>query len=46
MLDDIYYVEADRDYAKIHVKGETMLVVYPLKVLDQKLPVRQFVRIH
>ncbi|WP_154853135.1 LytR/AlgR family response regulator transcription factor [Cyclobacterium xiamenense] len=46
LFDDIYYVEADRNYAKIHTKSESILVVCPLKMLDQKLPVRQFVRIH
>ncbi|MDN3688787.1 LytR/AlgR family response regulator transcription factor [Cyclobacterium jeungdonense] len=46
LFDDIYYVEADRNYAKIHTKNESILVVYPLKVLEQKLPKRDFIRIH
>ncbi|WP_162415978.1 LytR/AlgR family response regulator transcription factor [Cyclobacterium roseum] len=46
LFKDIYYVEADRNYAKIHTKNESILVVCPLKVLDQKLPDQEFIRIH
>lgn len=46
LFDDIYYVEADRNYAKIHTKNESILVVCPLKVLNEKLPGTVFIRIH
>lgn len=46
LFDDIYYVEAERNYAKIYTKNDSILVVCPLKMLDQKLPSQEFIRIH
>ncbi|WP_163381109.1 LytR/AlgR family response regulator transcription factor [Cyclobacterium sp. SYSU L10401] len=44
--DDIFYMEAERNYAKIYTKEHTVLVVCPLKVLANKLPTHRFIRIH
>jgi DNA-binding LytR/AlgR family response regulator len=46
MLDDILYVEADRNYCKITNDAQTFLVVSPLNKLCEKIDPRLFVRIH
>lgn len=46
MLDDILYVEADRNYCKITTESQTYLVVSPLNKLCEKIDPRLFVRIH
>lgn len=46
MLDDILYVEADRNYCKITTDGQTYLVVSPMNKLCEKVDPRYFVRIH
>ena len=46
MLDDILYVEADRNYCKITTDAQTFLVVSPLNKLCEKIDPRLFVRIH
>lgn len=45
-IDDIYYVEAERNYCRIHTKNKQHLLVATLKEMDQKLPPRYFLRIH
>lgn len=46
MLDDILYVEADRNYCKITTSSQTYLIVSPLVKLCEKVDPRHFVRIH
>lgn len=46
MLDDILYVEADRNYCKITTTTQTYLIVSPLVKLCDKVDPRHFVRIH
>lgn len=46
MLDDILYVEADRNYCKITTESQTYLVVSPLNKFCEKIDPRHFVRIH
>ncbi len=46
MLDDILYVEADRNYCKITTATQTYLIVSPLAKLCDKVDPRQFIRIH
>lgn len=46
MLDDILYVEADRNYCKITTTTQTYLIVSPLVKLCEKVDPRNFVRIH
>jgi DNA-binding LytR/AlgR family response regulator len=46
MLEDILYVEADRNYCKIVTQGQTYMVVSPMNKLCEKIELRHFVRIH
>lgn len=45
-IPDIYYIEAERNYSRIHAKGRRHLLVATLKEMDQKLPDAYFLRIH
>lgn len=45
-IEDILYIEADRNYAKIFTKNKEYLLATTLKTLEDKLPTRQFVRVH
>jgi DNA-binding LytR/AlgR family response regulator len=45
LIDDIYYLEADRNYCQVHSKANTYLLVNTLKNMEDKLP-EQFQRIH
>lgn len=44
--DDIYYLEAYGDYVKIHTATKMHLVLTRLKNIEEKLPEREFARIH
>ena len=47
MLDDIVYIEGLDDYLKIHLTGRKPLVArMTMKVMQEKLPSRRFVRVH
>ena len=46
MLEDILYVEADRNYCKIITVAQTYLVVSPMNKLCEKIDPRHFIRIH
>lgn len=45
-IKEILYVEAERNYCRIHSKDKEYLLVMTLKDLDEKLPSRHFIRIH
>jgi DNA-binding LytR/AlgR family response regulator len=45
-LKDILFIKADRNYCCLHTLKKEYLVVMPLKELGEKLPSRQFLRIH
>lgn len=45
-LDDIRYVEADRNYCRIVTDSSTYLLVATLKSLTEQLPKDKFVRVH
>jgi len=47
-IKDIVYIEGLKDYAKIHLVNEAkpLLSLITLKSLEEKLPARQFMRIH
>lgn len=45
-LDDIQYIEADRNYCKVYTKCRKYLLVTTLKEVDEKLGDRRFLRIH
>jgi DNA-binding LytR/AlgR family response regulator len=46
IIDDIYYLEADRNYCQVFTKNNTYLLVNTLKNMEDKLPLEQFQRIH
>ena len=46
MIADILYVEADRNYCRIHTRGDEYLLVAMLKEMEEKLPTGRFLRIH
>jgi DNA-binding LytR/AlgR family response regulator len=46
MLDDILWVEADRNYCKITTIQQAYLIVSPLNKLCEKMDQKRFVRIH
>ncbi len=45
-INDIYYIEADRNYCRIFSKNKEYLIVITLKDFDEKLPNEYFLRIH
>ncbi|MEU6982028.1 LytTR family DNA-binding domain-containing protein [Streptomyces sp. NPDC046324] len=45
-VDDIAYVEAQGDYARLHTDGGSHLVRIPLSTLEERWAARGFVRIH
>ncbi|MEU9011717.1 LytTR family DNA-binding domain-containing protein [Streptomyces sp. NPDC048479] len=45
-IDDIAYVEAQGDYARLHTKDGSHLVRIPLSTLEERWASRGFVRIH
>ncbi len=42
----LYYVEAYGDYVKLHTEDKTYLVYSTLKKVEEKLPTKEFVKIH
>ncbi|SHG20399.1 two component transcriptional regulator, LytTR family [Salegentibacter echinorum] len=45
-IQDILYIEAERNYCRIYSKTKEYLLVITLKGLDEKLPDKYFLRIH
>ena len=45
-LADILYVEADRNYCHLYTADKEYLLTTTLKVMEDKLPVNYFVRVH
>lgn len=45
-IKDILYIEAERNYCRIHSKLKEYLLVMTLKDLDEKLPNKHFIRVH
>ena len=47
-LSDVLYVEGLKDYVKVHLKStpRALLSLMSLKAMEEKLPVRRFMRIH
>lgn len=47
-LDEILYVESDRDYVKVYLenKPEPLVCLTSMKAVEDKLPSRDFMRIH
>lgn len=45
-IKDIFYVEAERNYCRIHCKDKEYLITNTLKDMDDKLPDHHFIRVH
>ena len=45
-ISDILYIEAERNYCKIHCKDKEHLLVMTLKDVEEKLTSKNFLRIH
>lgn len=45
-IKDILYIEAERNYCRIHSKEKEYLLVMTLKDMDEKLPQKHFIRVH
>ena len=46
LLQDIAYLEADRNYCRIFTANRTYLLVSTLKKIEDKLPDKHFIRVH
>lgn len=46
IIEDIHYLEADRNYCQVFTKNNTYLLVNTLKNMEDKLPSEVFQRIH
>jgi DNA-binding LytR/AlgR family response regulator len=46
IIKDILYIEAERNYCRIHSKDKQYLLVITLKDMDEKLPQKHFIRVH
>lgn len=46
VIADIFYIEAERNYCKIHCKEKKHLIVSTLKDLEEKLTINTLMRIH
>ncbi|GMQ30165.1 LytR/AlgR family response regulator transcription factor [Algoriphagus confluentis] len=46
MLDDILYIEADRNYCNIITTNQNYLIVSPLNTFCQKMESKDFLRVH
>jgi DNA-binding LytR/AlgR family response regulator len=46
VIADILYIEAERNYCRIFTKNKEYLLSTTLKIMEEKLPARQFVRVH
>ena len=45
-LEDIFYIEAERNYCRIFTKNKEFLLATTLKIMEDKLPSRHFIRVH
>lgn len=45
-IEDILFIEADRNYCHIYTMGKQYLLTTTLKVMEDKLPTRHFLRVH
>ncbi len=46
LLDEVLFVEADRNYCKIHADDREYLLTVPLGAFEDKLPRQNFMRVH
>ncbi|MGC1203804.1 MAG: response regulator transcription factor, partial [Flavobacteriaceae bacterium] len=45
-IKDIFYIEAERNYCRIHSKEKEYVLATTLKDMDEKLPQQHFFRVH
>ena len=45
-IDEILYIEADRNYCRIFTRSKEYMLTTTLKTMEEKLPVPKFLRIH
>ena len=45
-IEDILYIEADRNYSRIFTKNKEYMLAITLKIIEEKLPMRNFIRVH
>jgi DNA-binding LytR/AlgR family response regulator len=45
-LEDILYIEADRNYCRIFTKNKDYLLATTLKIMEEKLSMQLFIRVH
>ena len=45
-IEDILYIEAERNYCRIFTKNKEYLLSTTLKIMEDKLPARYFIRVH
>ncbi len=45
-LNDILWMEAKGDYARIHVPGKSYIIHSSLRLLEERLPAARFIRVH
>ena len=46
LIEDISYIESDRNYVNIHSKDKIYTLAVTLKVIESKLPAKHFIRVH
>ena len=46
LFKDIYYIEAKGDYVKIHFADKNYVIHTSLKILEEKLSAKDFIRVH
>jgi DNA-binding LytR/AlgR family response regulator len=45
-LSEILYIEAERNYCRVYTKNKEYLLSTTLKIMEDKLPPRDFIRVH
>jgi DNA-binding LytR/AlgR family response regulator len=45
-LSEILYIEAERNYCRVYTKNKEYLLATTLKIMEDKLPPRDFIRVH
>lgn len=45
-IEDILYIEAERNYSRIFTKTKEFILATTLKIMEEKLPTRSFIRVH
>lgn len=45
-IEEILYIEAERNYCRIYTQNKEYLLSTTLKIMEEKLPTRHFIRVH